>query len=171
MLGNVEFVRGNPFNRDDLIRAGIDRASVVIIVPFDESDAVSSDAKTALLVMSIRKLNKDSYITAEVLDEDNREYVLNAGANPVISLGSFTTTVVTEEIFNHGLSSTLINLIQRVNIIDSKDFIGLRFRDVLERLRASGKGVLIGLIRAGNILVNPGNDLVIQPGDSLLVIN
>lgn len=168
---DVEFVRGNPFNRDDLIRAGVDKASIVIILPFDEQDPVTSDAKVALLVMSVRGLNRDSYIIAEVLNQGNVGYVLNAGANSVVSLGSFTTTVIAKEIFDRGTSSALMNLIRRIDIMDSKDFIGLRFGDALERLRISGRGILIGVVRGGDVLINPGNNYTIQSGDSLLVVS
>jgi len=55
--------------------------------------------------------------------------------------------------------------------MDSRDFVGLRFSDALERLRISGRGILIGVVRGGDVLINPGNDYTIQSGDSLLVVS
>ncbi len=54
---DIEFIRGDPFNTNDLLRAGADRASTVVILPFNDADVKAADAKVILLIMSIRKLN------------------------------------------------------------------------------------------------------------------
>ncbi|WP_243670873.1 hypothetical protein [Vulcanisaeta sp. JCM 16161] len=55
---DVEFIRGDPFNTNDLIRAGVNKASTVIILPFSDADVRTADAKVVLLIMSVRKLNQ-----------------------------------------------------------------------------------------------------------------
>lgn len=113
---DIEFIRGDPFNTNDLLRAGADRASTVVILPFNDADVKAADAKVILLIMSIRKLNPNAYIIAEVLNEADRDYALRAGANSVVSLGSFTTVMIANEVFDRGLSSVLINIINRGNL-------------------------------------------------------
>ncbi len=113
---DIEFIRGDPFNTNDLLRAGADRASTVVILPFNDADVKAADAKVILLIMSIRKLNPNAYIIAEVLNEADRDYALRAGANSVISLGSFTTVMIANEVFDRGLSSVLINIVNRGNL-------------------------------------------------------
>ncbi|WP_243675202.1 ion channel [Vulcanisaeta distributa] len=110
---DVEFVHGDPFNTNDLLRAGVDRAFTVVILPFNDVDVKTADAKVILLTMSVRKLNPNAYIIAEVLNETDRDYALSAGANSVISLGSFTTVMIANEVFDRGLSSVLMNIINR----------------------------------------------------------
>ncbi|MGC9152766.1 MAG: potassium channel family protein [Vulcanisaeta sp.] len=167
----VEFVRGDPFNVTDLMRAGVDKASVVIIVPFDEVDANTSDAKVTLLIMSIRKINANAYIIAEVLNEVNTEYVIRAGANSAISLGSYTTSVIANEVFNHGLSSILSGLVSRgIGVVSSDGFVGAKFIDVARELKVRNNYVLIGVLRNGETILNPSGDFVIQSGDLLIVI-
>ncbi|GAB6943878.1 potassium channel family protein [Vulcanisaeta sp. JCM 14467] len=169
---DVEFIRGDPFNTKDLLRAGVDRASTVVVLPFNDADAKAADAKVVLLIMSIRKLNSNTYIIAEVLNESDREYALRAGANSVISLGSFTTVLMANEVFNHGLSSALISIINSGNLdlISADEYIGRRFMDVVQTLKMKLNYLAIGVVRGNEVILNPVNDFIIQSGDSLIII-
>jgi voltage-gated potassium channel len=169
---DVEFVRGDPFNPGDLLRAGVDRASAVVITPFEGEDPASSDAKVVFLAMSARRLNGDAYIIAEVLREVDVEYAVKAGANSVVSLGSFTTALIAEEVFSRGISRALAELIRggRVEVVSGEGFAGAKFADVVNRLKAERNYLVIGVVRGGEPVVNPSGDFAIQPGDSLLVI-
>ncbi|ADN50388.1 potassium channel family protein [Vulcanisaeta distributa] len=169
---DIEFIRGDPFNTNDLLRAGADRASTVVILPFNDADVKAADAKVILLIMSIRKLNPNAYIIAEVLNEADRDYALRAGANSVISLGSFTTVMIANEVFDRGLSSVLINIVNRGNLglMDADEYVGRQFIEVMQLVKSRLNYLVIGVVRGGEVILNPGNDLVIQSGDSLLVI-
>ncbi|GAB6947308.1 potassium channel family protein [Vulcanisaeta sp. JCM 16161] len=169
---DVEFIRGDPFNTNDLIRAGVNKASTVIILPFSDADVRTADAKVVLLIMSVRKLNPSAYIIAEVLNEADRDYALRAGATSVISLGSFTTVMIANEVFNRGLSSVLINIINKgdLGLMEANDYVGKRFIEVVQLIKSELNYLVIGVVRDGEVILNPGNDFVIQSGDSLLVI-
>ncbi|MGC8607000.1 MAG: potassium channel family protein [Vulcanisaeta sp.] len=169
---DVEFIHGDPFNTNDLLRAGVDKASTVVILPFNDPDTKTADAKVILLIMSVRKLNTDAYVIAEVLNEVNRDYVLRAGANSVISLGSFTTIMIANEVFDRGLSSVLMNIINKGNLglIKADEYVGSRFIDVMQMIKSKLNYLVIGVVRGNEVILNPGNDFVIQSSDSLLII-
>lgn len=169
---DVEFIRGDPFNINDLLRAGVDKASTVVILPFDDNDAKAADAKVILLIMSVRGLNQGAYIIAEVLNEANRAYALRAGANSVVSLGSLTTSAIANEVFDHGLSSLLINIISEgsLSLVSARDYAGRSFIEVVQEVKSKLDHLVVGIVRGGEVILNPGSDLVIQPDDSLLVI-
>lgn len=169
---DVEFLRGNPFNTNDLLRAGVDRASTVIITPLGENSS-SSDAEAILITMRVRELNKDAYIITEVLDEANRDYAFKAGANSVVSLGSFTTTIIAREALSRGTSSVLMRIINdgKVSLVKAEGYVGLRFIEVVEKLKTTENRLIIGVVRSSDILINPSNDLIIQPGDLLITVS
>ncbi|BDR91952.1 potassium channel family protein [Vulcanisaeta souniana] len=169
---DVEFIHGDPFNTNDLLRAGVDKASTVVILPFNDSDVKTADAKVILLIMSVRKLNIDAHVIAEVLNEVDRDYALRAGANSVISLGSFTTIMIANEVFDRGLSSVLMNIINKGNLglIKADEYVGSRFIDIMQVVKSKLNYLVIGIVRGNEVILNPGNDFVIQPSDSLLII-
>ncbi|ADY02040.1 Ion transport 2 domain protein [Vulcanisaeta moutnovskia 768-28] len=169
---DVEFIHGDPFNTNDLLRAGVDKASTVVILPFNDPDTKTADAKVILLIMSVRKLNTDAYVIAEVLNEVNRDYALRAGANSVISLGSFTTIMIANEVFDRGLSSVLMNIINKGNLglIKADEYVGSRFIDVMQMIKSKLNYLVIGVVRGNEVILNPSNDFVIQSSDSLLII-
>ncbi|MCW2756415.1 MAG: TrkA-N domain protein [Nocardioidaceae bacterium] len=71
-------VAGDATRREVLRRAGVDRASQVIIT-------MSRDDSAVLATLTVRQLNPDAYIVAAVREADNVELVKQSGADSVIT--------------------------------------------------------------------------------------
>ncbi|WP_243675203.1 TrkA C-terminal domain-containing protein [Vulcanisaeta distributa] len=54
--------------------------------------------------------------------------------------------------------------------MEASEYVGRRFMEVMQLVKSRLNYLVIGVIRGGEVILNPGNDFVIQPGDSLLVI-
>ncbi len=54
--------------------------------------------------------------------------------------------------------------------MDADEYVGRQFIEVMQLVKSRLNYLVIGVVRDGEVILNPGNDLVIQSGDSLLVI-
>lgn len=168
---DVEFIKGNPTLKDTLIRANVDKASSLIILP--QGDSASADARTLMEVVVARSINPSLYIVAELLNEGNAEYVLKAGADEAIAVGSLTTIAMANEIIYRGSLKAIMRLLRgnsEILVINSSKYTGLSFKDALIRVREDESGILIGVLRNNEVLISPSDELIIKPGDELIII-
>ncbi len=172
---DVEFIKGNPTLKDTLIRANIDEAASLMILP--QGDVASADAKTLMEVIVARSINPNLYIVAELLDENNAEYALKAGgANEAIAVGgSLTTIAVATEAIYKGSLRAVMRLLRggdsEISVISSSEYAGLSFRDALIKVRERESGILIGILGDNNeALISPSDELIIKPSHELIVI-
>jgi len=79
-LGNrdINAIVGDPSDDEPLQRAGIDRASAVLV-------ATNDDAQDALAILTASQLNPEARIVAAATDRENIEKLRRAGADSVIS--------------------------------------------------------------------------------------
>ncbi|MGC9136471.1 potassium channel family protein [Caldivirga sp.] len=168
---DVDFIRGNPTLKDTLIRAKVDKAAALIILPQGDSD--SADAKTLMEVIVARSINPSIYIIAELLNESNAEYVLKAGANETIAVGSLTTVAIATEAIYKGSLKAIMRLLRgnsEISVISSSEYAGLSFKDALIKVREREAGILIGILRNNEALINPNDEFVVESSDELIVI-
>jgi len=59
----------------------------------------------------------------------------------------------------------------KVNLVKAEGYVGLRFIEVVEKLKTTENRLIIGVVRGSDILINPSNDLIIQPGDLLITVS
>ena len=168
---DIEFIRGNPTLKDTLIRANVDKAASLIILP--QGDSASADARTLMEIIVARSINPNLYIVAELLNENNAEYALRAGADEVIAIGSLTTAAVAAEVIHKGSLKAIMKLLRgssEISVINSGKYTGLSFRDALIKVREHESGILIGILRNNEVLISPSDELIIQPTDELIII-
>jgi len=91
----------------------------------------------------------------------------------VVSLGSFTTTIIAREALSRGTSSVLMRIVNdgKVSLVKAEGYVGLRFIEVVEKLKTTENRLIIGVVRGSDILINPSNDLIIQPSDLLITVS
>jgi voltage-gated potassium channel len=91
----------------------------------------------------------------------------------VVSLGSFTTTIIAREALSKGTSSVLMRIVNdsKVSLVKAEGYVGLRFIEVVEKLKTTENRLIIGVVRGSDILINPSNDLIIQPSDLLITVS
>jgi voltage-gated potassium channel len=165
----VEFLKGDYRDTETLEKAGIKKASDVIV-------ATGKDSDTILTVLEVRRLNKDVHITAEAREAEVDRLIKQAGANEVISSLSFGGRLLATSISQPGttyimedLSATGVgNELSEVRV--PKSLAGESFRDIVVKFKEEANVMPLAIRRDGKILINPGLDEEVRDGDALIVL-
>jgi voltage-gated potassium channel len=176
----VRFIRGNPSNADDLLRAGIDRAECAIVVA-DSSTGVTDvddlDARTLMTTLAVESLNPNCYTCVEVVRSENRPHFDRTKADELVVSAEMTGALLAGSANTHGLSRLVTDLIThpenmelyRVDVPAS--LVGHTFRDALIQLKDRHNALVIALFPGGrSYQINPDREYVLASGDDLLVI-
>jgi voltage-gated potassium channel len=157
-------LHGNASSEELLRVAGVPRARTVIV-------SVGRDDTTVLVVLTIRELARRLRIIARVGEQENVKLVRASGADVIVSPPRFGGYLMADAVTNHGTVDFVSELLtfrgdyQLQEREPRQDELGRPARDldgslVVEVRRA---GQRIGCWRQ--------KDIVIQPGDQLLVID
>jgi len=165
----VNFVHGDPTRIKDLEKANVKGAKALIV------DMVS-DSKTIHCILSIRKIDRNVRIIAEVERYENIEQITLAGANQVISPFVISGKLMYKSIdggyeamFVEGVLAEQKNREMReVKVTENSMFNG---KTVCEADIHEKTGViLVGIGKFGNLAIDPSKDYVINDGDVILGI-
>lgn len=175
----VEFIRGNPSNADDLKRAGIERASTVIVLADQSgtsSDPDDLDARSLLTTLAVESVNPDAYSCVEVLKSENKQHFVRTRANELVVSDELTGALLAASARTHGLTQVVADLLthpegQELYRIPRPP--GLQAQttgDALAELKAAHDSTLVGVFVDGSCLINPPSDTQLAGVTELLVI-
>ena len=175
----VTFVRGNPSNSEDLMRAGIDRASTAIILadtsnPTQDSDDV--DAKTLLTTLAVESMNPDCYTCVEVIRSENRQHFQRTKADELVVSAELTGALLASSAVTHGLSRVITDLLThpegnefyQVNAPD--EIAGKPFGEAMQLLKEHYDCIPMAVTTGNGWQINPPKEQPIEAGSRLLVI-
>jgi len=147
----VYYVKGQGTNRDDLKRANIAEASLVIAIS-DNSDT-DPDARTILKILTAKKYcselvncgkrSNDIFTVAELFNPQNISIAEDAGADQIVSLSDMESKIFTQAVRNPGVA-VFINEIMTYNdqndiysfiIEEGSTLIGKTYDELLIKLR------------------------------------
>ncbi len=172
------YVQGDATNDETLVQAGIERAVGVIA-------ALTDDKENVYVTLSARQLASkagergDFRIVAKAVDKSATDKLLAAGATRVVSPSQIGGMRMVSEMIRPAVVEFLDlmlrdpkkNLrIEEVAIPDDSSLIGARLRDTT--IRARTKAMVIAIKHKGppNYTYNPGPDLVLEEGSTLIVL-
>ncbi len=175
---NLYFIRG-PVNTENLKKAGIAEARVVLVLSDETLDAYSRDAKTILNTLTIESLNPAVYTCVELMDPRNVEYCEMAAADEIIVVGELSTNLLVQAALDHGITRMVSELVSNrygedlYKIPVPADLAGSTFYDAMCRLKKDHNVLCIGVEDAEgkNLKTNPGNDYALNQTDLLIVIS
>ena len=100
----VKYVRGNPDEEAALNRASVKDAARAIVLsrPGDETDA-----HTVLTVMTVKSMNREIFVVAEVVSAENRPHFERARTDEILVRGELTTDLLARSTLNPGLSAVV----------------------------------------------------------------
>ncbi|MEN6519795.1 MAG: cation:proton antiporter [Armatimonadota bacterium] len=168
---NIPYVEGNATEDRVLLDAGIERASGLISV-------AATDEENVFIVLTARGLNQDLFIVARSILEENEDKLRKAGANRVMSpyvLGGrrMAASILKPRVMDFldiALHAGGIDIeIGDIVVPESAPFANKTIRDSGLR-KSAGVIVLAVKRRDGRIYGNPDADLVIEPGDDLIIM-
>lgn len=177
----VQFLRGDPSRREDLLRAGACDARTVLILA-DESAGPRApediDAKTLLTALAVESLDGGSaYTVAEVIRSDDRRHFDHANVNELIVSGEVTGALLASAATSHGLSRVVEDLLghEQGNELYRAPvphvLVGKGFSDAISILKHEYSCIPIAIAESDErYVVNPPGDRVLTGEDELLVI-
>lgn len=195
----VDFISGQSWKKEDLIRAGIlDADSAIILTDIRGEKSNNPDADALMITLAIESLNKDVHTCVQLLSSENREHLENANADEIICLDQVGGNLAVSSALNHGLSK-IINELLTFNLGSEfyrfkrkipEKYIGKSFTDVSKEL-IDKKMILIAVetqkddtlleecspdwIHASTetraMLINPQGEYILRENDSLFIIS
>lgn len=176
LLQNFDMPYGIPLpgdaSSDDLLRhAGIERARAMVAV-------MSSDAENLYTTMSARLLNKHLFIVGRVEDPHSEQKLKRAGANRVVSpyeigglrLADAVMRPTVVDFIDLATKTEHFELqIEETRVHARSPLAGSNLKD--GRLRRDLKVMVVAVKKhTGEMLFNPDPDVVIEAGDTLVVL-
>lgn len=111
----ILFLRGDPVSEADLRRANAGEARAAILLA-DESkggSAGDADARTVLTALTIRAINPEIKMTAEVLEPENIHHLELAGVGEILNTNSFLGNLIARSALHYGLIKTISDMVTR----------------------------------------------------------
>ena len=170
----VYYVRGDPSNGDDLMRADINVAEAALVFPSNPSD--EADMKSILTVMAIESIAPDVRTVAEVNNPRHVEHFKRAHADEIVVTPRLASHLVARAALYPGLSTLITDMVSggagselyRVKIPD--DYHGMTIDDVSQHFRDDHHATLLAVNRLGQTIINPARDFALMSSDEALVV-
>ena len=153
-------VLGKPTEMENLISTNIKRAKAMVALGDNEINAVS--------IITARKLNRKLNIIALAENEGAKRIFQKCGANVIVARDELISSIV-----NHWIKEDFVNVFvgdifkgmilkeQKVDKCAGKSIKELNMREKM--------GLVIGIYRDGELLVNPSPDTILKKNDVLLI--
>jgi len=194
----VEFIKGDPSQDKDLIRAGVMRADSVIVLTDFTKETNEADAAALMVVLAIESLNREVHTCVQIMNSANRVHLERAHTDEIICLDQVGGNLAVASALNHGVSRIVAELLTfnlgsefyRYDRSLSDRLIGKEFTEAVqllvqqhiillaieteyseELLRQLSGDVVYKLPEENRIMmINPQSRYQIRQGDALFVI-
>jgi voltage-gated potassium channel len=180
-VDDVEFLRGDPSDETDLLRAGIDRCSMAIVLADESMPAATDaerDARTLFTVLAVETVNADAYSCVEVIRSENGRHFANTHANELVISAEVTGALLAGSAANPGLSRVVTNLVTHPDdqefyrIPCPPDLVGKPVSEALVALKERHDALLVAIVQGmDDYHLNPPMDRRLEAGEHLLVIS
>ena len=107
----VEFIKGDPSQDEDLIRAGVMRADSIIVLTDLTKGANEADAEALMVVLAVESLNRDVHTCVQIVNSANRVHLERAHADEIICLDQVGGSLAVASALNHGVSRIVSELL------------------------------------------------------------
>ncbi|HEX2058928.1 MAG TPA: NAD-binding protein [Actinomycetota bacterium] len=178
----VTFVRGNPSDAQDLLRAGLTSASVSIILadrsnPSRTPDEV--DAKTLLTTLAVESICRECYTCVEVIRSENRQHFERTRADELIVSAELTGALLASAAETHGISRVVSDLITHPSgnefyaIPLPADLTGKTFGRALAYMKERHDSLVVAVASSdgAHYEINPKESRELASEEMLLVIS
>ncbi len=152
---NLKFVYGDYTKESILKRANAENAKYAILLADSYQAGLQKevDEKTILAILSLRAMNQDVSIIAEVVKDEKIKPILKAGANEIIYNGEFNPVLCSAFIYSPAIPAFFRELIgnfanPRVGVeeIPAK-FIGRSYKEFFNYIKETKKCLPLAILR------------------------
>jgi voltage-gated potassium channel len=185
-FNDVYIVKGDPTNEVILRRARVPRAHSVVVLT-DDRQGEHADGKTILTCIAIRNIckgDKVPNVAVECHNVNNRNHLLKAGADEIISSDELGLRLLARTALFHGMTRVYQELLTVGRDANEMYLFpvteGLIGRDFVEiasmfvRHRDDKRScLLIGIQRGDEMMLNPvgGDSGAVKEGDQLILLS
>jgi voltage-gated potassium channel len=167
------YIKGNFLNENDLVRAGIKKASSVIIFSKSEDkEQMAMDAESILSAMIIRKLNPGIRIIGEILSPDSREHASNF-MDDVIIKGDVSSMLIYSSIMIPGIPEFINDLLTSDSIAEDdidKKYINGTYKEFVNSMEKENK-IVLGFRKNDKIYLRINSDEKIDVESYIFIKN
>ncbi|MEK4028375.1 potassium channel family protein [Pseudobacillus sp. FSL P4-0506] len=171
----VHFIQGAPYKDEILKKANIKEAASALITSDQNKNEMHADMNSILTLVAVRGSNPSLHCIVEILTNDQVINAKRAGADEVIQTNKHASSIMLSSIQHKGASASIMHLIDPTNgsflqsMSPDLEWNNLPFGE-LAIILLKERILLIGIQRAGEILINPPLSFQIGSSDQLLVI-
>lgn len=174
----VFFVRGSAVREGDLRRANVTKARAAILLA-DESagaDPGEVDSKTVLAALTIRALNPEIKITAEMLEPENVHHLELAGVGEILDSNVISGNLLAQSAVHYGVIGMVTGLITRqageeiYRLPVTPELAGPGGERAAELVLKEHGARILAVLHEGRLVVYRP-DLTFEQGDILLVVS
>ncbi len=164
-MGEIHFIKGNPKKEDVLMKANVGNAKYVII-------SLREDSDTILAILAVKNLS-DATIIVSISSIENIKRARAAGAHVVVTVDALAGRFLASAVFEENV----VRFFEDVSTgregydiveIKAREFVGKKVKDIL--LENYEEGLLIAVVRNGEMYIKPLLEMEIMDGDHLLFI-
>jgi voltage-gated potassium channel len=107
----VAFIKGDPSQDTDLIRAGLMRADSVIVLTDLNKGANEADAEALMIALAVESLHRQVHTCVQIMNSANRMHLERAHADEIICLDQMGGSLAVASALNHGVSRIVAELL------------------------------------------------------------
>ncbi len=170
-IGDLVYVVGDATDNDVLLRAGIERAKGLVT-------ALSDDRDNVFVALTARSLNPKLRIIARLVDEENRQKLMIAGANEVVSPNAIGGLRMASVMLRPSVVTFLDEMlratgqvlrVEELLVDEAPSLIGQTLLTAQIEIRT---GVLVVALKSADrgYQFNPHKGTVLRTGDVLIVM-
>ena len=180
-------MQGDPTKESELDKVRLTHAAAVIVSGARDVPPQVADAASILTVFTIRSYLKRNrkivagrrrplYVVVEILDSENVDHALSAGADEVIETRRIGFAMVAHAVAFHGTATTMSRVLLSgahsvyIGRIPGDPKGPVTFGDLLVDMQLSKQGGLVIGVRTpkGKDVINPPKSFVLEPGSLLI---
>ena len=175
----VVYIRGNPSTADDLMRAGLERVSTVIVLADGTNgsdDPDDLDARSLLTTLAVEAINGSAYSCVEVIKSENRQHFERTHADELVVSAELTGSLLAASARTHGLTAVITDLLthptgqELYRVPTPPELAGQSVRHALEVMKDVHDSVLVGVFAGGECTLNPPGTTLLASDNELLVV-
>jgi voltage-gated potassium channel len=173
---SIFFFHGDPVSEAALQRVNVSEARAVILLA-DESKGgcgADADARTVLAALTIKGINPDVKMTAEVLEPENVHHVELAGAGEILDTNSFLGNLIARSALHYGLINTVSDIVAReadtrlYNVPVEEEMEGMTRQEIADEMLEKYGARLMAITNDRGIR-HEDEDYRVEKGDLIMV--
>ncbi|MFZ4826998.1 MAG: potassium channel family protein [Phototrophicaceae bacterium] len=170
---NIFVIEGNPTLDNTLIEAGIHRATAMLVM-------LDNDTQALLTVLSARNLNPDLYITAATVANNLVDKTLRIGANAVIQpysmAGQFMNSITLRPVVYDFFTTVFFDFTfdtqaSQITLFEGSPWIGKTVGELKLNEKFQGSAILGIHTHEGKYVIVPREDYTLSMGEDLIIVS